>query len=419
MQRKKEIPKNPRFWLAAREAAKVLTDIEAYTLPVSITAIADHYPHIEILRYTELKERFPKVSGLFDFDGQNAVIDEMNKAEPDRAKWREHSEAAVQKMRGGDKYLIVFDDRVRSEQRKRWSISHELGHVFCGHLDDFEKTALNRSGLSDEEYAVLELEAHWFASELLAPTAVLTLLDTSLYAVKIDLLCGMSERAAEKKALLLKRGHTGRELDNRRLIYNFRDFIFQKGWLNALYKAIQERLKTEPGLFWSIYNICRVCPACGAFIEKPAHDHCQRCGEELKTPRGSGGRYPRGGDLYFPEGKIYEEPEGREIPRPARFKDAIEYYAWGYIRHAIRLKHPEGARLYAVLPDSAVFTDGAYYVLAYAGGCANVPYLIRSLPDIAYYIRTYGLTDVKDLYLCHYNSEQGTTDWYKVKSAPL
>ena len=183
-QRKKEIPQKPRFEFAIERAYQVLVDICADKLPISIEIIEKRFLNLEIHAYTKYKEQFV-IPAQLDFDKRNAIIDKENEAEPDPSKWRDHLEALVLRVRGEKEYLIIYDDRVRNEQRKRWSIGHELGHVFCGHLEEFELTCLLRSGLSKEEYGVLETEAHWFVSELLAPSPVLLLLNTRFDSLKL------------------------------------------------------------------------------------------------------------------------------------------------------------------------------------------------------------------------------------------
>lgn len=56
------------------------------------------------------------------------------------------------------KSLILYDDSIAYEPRKHWGIAHELGHVYLGHTDD------NRNA---------EIEAHFFAAQLVAPEIVL------------------------------------------------------------------------------------------------------------------------------------------------------------------------------------------------------------------------------------------------------
>lgn len=61
---------------------------------------------------------------------------------------------------------IVFYDEYASMPRRKWSIVHELGHYYLGHNLDFES-------ISPELYAKQEIEAHYFAAQLLMPDQVI------------------------------------------------------------------------------------------------------------------------------------------------------------------------------------------------------------------------------------------------------
>ena len=54
--------------------------------------------------------------------------------------------------------IILYDDNIANEHRKHWGIAHELGHVLLDHRND-DRTA--------------EIEAHFFAAQLIAPEIVL------------------------------------------------------------------------------------------------------------------------------------------------------------------------------------------------------------------------------------------------------
>jgi len=209
-------------------------------------------------------------------------------------------------MRGEFEYLIIYDDRVPDEARNRWSIGHELGHAFCGHLIEFELTSMFRSGLSAAEYGVLEVEAHFFASELFAPTPVLRLLNTFLYTEKICVLCDISVKAARRKANRLKDRSHDSEFTNYQLLFNFCGFIFSKNYLRSIYKTMLRQLEAAPWLFWDKYEVCRVCPTCGAFIDGSGYPRCHICGTLMETPRCNGRRYPSIEDISFPDGKLYQ-----------------------------------------------------------------------------------------------------------------
>ncbi len=59
--------------------------------------------------------------------------------------------------------LILYDDKIKNEGRRNWTIAHELGHILLGHK---EISKIN------------EREADAFAAELLMPEAIIRYLDT-------------------------------------------------------------------------------------------------------------------------------------------------------------------------------------------------------------------------------------------------
>lgn len=61
-------------------------------------------------------------------------------------------------LQHGQRKIILFDDTIPNEQRKHWGIAHELGHACLGHSHDDRKD---------------EVEAHFFAAQLLSPEIVL------------------------------------------------------------------------------------------------------------------------------------------------------------------------------------------------------------------------------------------------------
>ncbi|TXK25997.1 ImmA/IrrE family metallo-endopeptidase [Bacillus amyloliquefaciens] len=76
-------------------------------------------------------------------------------------------------IRSQKQYMILYNDTVENDGRKRWTIAHELGHFMLKHNEITGKAIFARSSLSDDEYDVFEKEANCFARCLLAPTPVL------------------------------------------------------------------------------------------------------------------------------------------------------------------------------------------------------------------------------------------------------
>ena len=56
-------------------------------------------------------------------------------------------------------FIVLYDGAVPyGEQHKNWTLAHEIGHIYLNHKQDT---------------AIEEIEAHWFAAELLAPEIII------------------------------------------------------------------------------------------------------------------------------------------------------------------------------------------------------------------------------------------------------
>lgn len=94
----------------------------------------------------------------------------------------------------GEKWYIVYDDAMSAE-RCRFTVAHEIGHIFLGHA--------TRKGYHartiDKDKPEVESEADVFASRLLAPACVLWGLNIHS-ATDIADICRISYQAAEIRA---------------------------------------------------------------------------------------------------------------------------------------------------------------------------------------------------------------------------
>lgn len=70
-----------------------------------------------------------------------------------------------------DLYFIVYNNS-KPLKRRRFTITHELGHILLGHLKN-EITEINRGGISNELYQELENQADVFAGNFLVPPILL------------------------------------------------------------------------------------------------------------------------------------------------------------------------------------------------------------------------------------------------------
>lgn len=75
-------------------------------------------------------------------------------------------------IRDAHGYTIAYNDNIGSLARIRFTLMHEIGHIYLGHLVDFQETILTRSKLTESKYRVLENEANCFARNALAPAHI-------------------------------------------------------------------------------------------------------------------------------------------------------------------------------------------------------------------------------------------------------
>lgn len=96
--------------------------------------------------------------------------------------WIEDVIAAFQSEDGytiydGTNYTIAYNDTIHNQGRIRFTLMHEIGHIYMNHLFDFDETILMRSALTENKYKVLENEANSFARNSLAPVMVVKALN--------------------------------------------------------------------------------------------------------------------------------------------------------------------------------------------------------------------------------------------------
>nr|DAI01671.1 MAG TPA: IrrE protein [Caudoviricetes sp.] len=117
---------------------------------------------VRCLSYSEIKQ-FPefedRVATLLEFD-VDAVCIKVDK-----------------------RYLVLYNDTVAYEDRIRFTLAHELGHIKLGHLDDKPNGWLKRYKTVYSKDPI-EKESDAFAAELLAPTVLAYLTNLDVYDVQ-------------------------------------------------------------------------------------------------------------------------------------------------------------------------------------------------------------------------------------------
>jgi len=119
---------------------------------------------------------------------------------------------------------IILVNKNCSNQRKRFTIAHELGHILLGHVGKFE--LVNREPSSADN--PIEQEANIFASRLLAPACVLWGCGVTS-SDQIVQLCDISKQAAdfrmERMKILYQRNKFLISPLERQVYNQFRSFI--------------------------------------------------------------------------------------------------------------------------------------------------------------------------------------------------
>lgn len=202
----------------------------------------------------------------------------------------------------GKHYTIYYNDKKTPPDRIRFTLMHEIGHIYLGHLTDFSETALKRGGLSKQKYEVLEDEANAFARNVLAPAPIVKKLRLR---TPQDLITAFSITcsAALTRLGLLRIDLKHAKNFSRYLIDYFKHFIdsFSNRWdcPNCLHTFIDKKpnycpicknselFKNIGGGIGMIYSKIKLddshravrCPKCDN--EDIIGDYCQICGSYL------------------------------------------------------------------------------------------------------------------------------------------
>lgn len=153
--------------------------------------------------------------------------------------------------RKGAKFIIFYNDLIKSKQRQYWTLAHEFAHIIIGHLN-LGKSKVFRNELSTNEYSWMEKESDFFVSQLLANDLILKELEIK-NAYELSKLCNLSKQASENRFYDFKRASYFKfkfsNLD--KLILNqFKSFIQTTVCVNCGYKTTQKNC---------------FCPLCGNF----------------------------------------------------------------------------------------------------------------------------------------------------------
>ncbi len=178
----------------ARDAAwRVLLDCHITRLPVDLTKIANQ-TGIRIVKNTDADELGADEAGIcFRYEGV---------------------------------WYIIYDDTMPSKGRIRYTVAHEMGHIFLGHA----LSAPHHTRTYFAEKPISEAQADMFAARLLAPACVIWGLRI-FTAEEIASVCGISAEAARYRAQriseLIRRNRFLSHPLEREVFERFRPFILE------------------------------------------------------------------------------------------------------------------------------------------------------------------------------------------------
>jgi len=264
MQRTAKIPNKPRFSQVSQRAYEFSTELGITEFPVDPQKVIRQFPNWHLQGWLYLQTNTDEDDPLFlDRDG---------------------AEARTVIQRGDNNYLIVYDERIDNRHRIRWTLAHEIGHIVLGHLVHFDVTALNRRGLTKKQYGVLEVEAHWFAAELLSPKPVIKVFDFQERPQALGLICDISKESASKRLEQIKKPEYNYPTSAIRVLRNFYRHITQGGFYQVMHDNAIQFYNTN--IYHELCRESRICQQCNGFITDDKYKHCPICGHAATSVYG-------------------------------------------------------------------------------------------------------------------------------------
>ncbi|SKA13477.1 protein of unknown function [Pilibacter termitis] len=148
------IDKEVNFKKAQLTAFETIKKSKQTKLPICVKSIIENEENIHLIRYSSVAKK------------EDISIKEVVKTFG--------SKDGLTIYQGG-KYVIYYNDRIIHEQRIRFTLAHELGHILLGHLS--EENCIHRNYIHYMDNNIFEKEANYFAKNLLAPRPLIHLYD--------------------------------------------------------------------------------------------------------------------------------------------------------------------------------------------------------------------------------------------------
>ncbi|WP_250277250.1 ImmA/IrrE family metallo-endopeptidase [[Clostridium] colinum] len=152
-----KIPKKPRYKYVMEKVYEFIIDNNISYYPLDVVSIIKQNKW-SITKYSEFGNKY---------NYTNDIVGKILQSNDGRTHLFIENEKYM--------YSIIYNDdlNVNTDERIRFTLAHEIGHIYLNHLKDFEETEVQRNGLDNKSYSILEKEADMFARNLLCPYPLL------------------------------------------------------------------------------------------------------------------------------------------------------------------------------------------------------------------------------------------------------
>lgn len=318
------IPKIARYSYVYSRVVDFIFEYNICKFPINPIDIIDIMPNCTLCTYNEFISAFGRNKSNYI---QNCI----------------KTEDGFAALIGGS-YFIIYNDRIELG-RRNFTLMHEIGHIYLGHLKDFNETSLLRGGLPSNAYKVLENEANAFARNILAP---ITVIDAAkLPRTTVQNVFNVTYQASNSRYSFAKTDRYGIgpfnsellkehffEYLNRKFCFICKTtfisegnycpicgkndiswfckeaFPFEAKWNKYRNMKDEDYVMKYPGIEVDENNQAQICPKCQNEETFPDGKFCMICGEDITN-------YCEGStDSY---GNYYKKPCGKPLPGNARY----------------------------------------------------------------------------------------------------
>ncbi|WP_411735035.1 ImmA/IrrE family metallo-endopeptidase [Paenibacillus sp. M2] len=224
----------PNFKKAEMSAYRLLREIPTDRFPIKVKDMAKEFENLKIRTYTWFAEK------------RKMTFEEV-------CTFAESEEGCCYYQKKNHQYLILYNEKISTPGRRRWTIAHEIGHYVLRHNEISNKTIISRSSLTKDQYKSFEQEADCFARSLLVPSSVLYAL-RKFNAKDLSSWFDISFLAAKNTLSFFSKGTTLGKTHNPKdfLVKKYSDFIFTINNEHHCNNCKHNFIKTNP-------NYCPVC----------------------------------------------------------------------------------------------------------------------------------------------------------------